>query len=461
VLVLQAGLASGANADASGLDRWTHQRWPHHSNSCDPARFEGAAHYAKVRLNYGEIASIHLHRTEDGDEVVTSHPYGTAVAAVWQRQRCMSLERLEPFVERLERRQRFKAWLQRRKRLAANPETPGVAPAPPYNTGLLIGWNSSTGQTPGECYNFTTAQPANNVGSLSFSSENAASSVAAQTRISATVSGGFGAFSASASFAYSDQWQSSANSGSVYFNISSVYTLNNTVDPNDPLNTQGENAGDQFATLCGTEYMASVPGGMVATLAVAYGSSLQTAKSDIDAAFSAHFELDSLTAAVDAVRDRSDSESYFDVRLSHSGGGAQAGALLTTSFGATNADGDSYVEECSNGDVDACELFVSNMATGASNAGNAFDALAQEVEAGENLNFFALFASGVAGVDTSTLVTETVESQTDVLAPHQSQLEQYLVLLNEIGTLGNRATHLNGLLADGFNFTDARPDRVP
>ena len=404
------------------------QRW------CDRTRFAGEPHYVILRLTRGGvITSMHLIRTEDGAEVVTSHPYGPAFerAARPVREIRIRLGQLERFVAR-------------------RPEPAASSPSP-YNTGLLIGWNPSTGQTPGECYNFTSAQPAANVGSLSFSSENAASSVAAQTRVSATVSGGFGAFSASASFAYSDQWQSSANSGSVYFNISSVYTLNNTVDPNDPLNTQGENAGDQFATLCGTEYMASVPGGMVATLAVAYGSSSQTAKSDIDAAFSASFELDSLKAAVDVAHEKTDSESFFNVSLSHSGGGAQAGALLTTSFGATNSDGDSYVEECSNGDVDACELFVSNMATGAINAGNAFDALAQEVEAGENLNFFALLPSGVAGVDTSALVTETVESQTDVLAPYQDQLEQYLTLLNEIGTLGNRATHLNGLLADGFN----------
>jgi hypothetical protein len=256
------------------------------------------------------------------------------------------------------------------------------------------------------------------------------------------VSGGFGAFSASASFAYSDQWQSSANSGSVYFNISSIYTLNNTVDPSDALNAQGENAGDQFATLCGTEYMASVPGGMVATLAVAYGSSLETAKSDIDTAFSASFDLDSLSTAVDVAHETEHSESYFNVRLNHSGGGASAGASLAASFGAANAEGDSYVEECATGDVDACEQFVSNMATGAIDAGNAFNTLAQEVEAGENLNFFALFPSGVAGVDTSALITQAVESHTDVLAPYQAQLEQSLTLLNEIATLGNRAMHL-------------------
>lgn len=91
-----------------------------------------------------------------------------------------------------------------------------------YNTGLLLGWNPSTGPTTGECFNFTTATPAANISSLNFSSENAARHTADQTKVSATVGGAFGAFSAHASFAYSDQWQGSANTGSAYFNISSV-----------------------------------------------------------------------------------------------------------------------------------------------------------------------------------------------------------------------------------------------
>jgi hypothetical protein len=455
LLALQAGTASLAQADAVHAKPWHHPaKWRHPAKwhgktpfSCDPARFDGLPHYAMVRMNGGMITSIHLFRTEDGEEIVTSHPYGSARAVVTEdtRELCMRPDRLERFVDRIEERgTRFV------RRSPGTRDPVAGAPAPDYNTGLLIGWNPSTGATTGECYNFTTETPADNVGSLNFSSENAVQHTTDQTNVSATVGGAFGAFSASASFAYTDKWQASANTGSAYFNISSVWRLNSTVDPNNPLTAQGQDAGDQFATLCGTGYMTSVLGGMVATVAVTYGSSSATASSDIDAKFKASFGLDSLKAAVDVSKDTTDSSSYFSVRLFHQGGGAKAGALLTSRFGATSSDGDAYVEECTNGDVDACELFTSNMAQGAIDAGAAFNALAQNPAPGANLNFFALFPNGIAGVD-GDLQTAVARSTSDILAPYEDQLEQYLTLVNQIATLGNRATHLNGLVQDGYN----------
>ena len=428
--------ASGQQIKGAGLIK----------DSCRPSRFLRQPHYVRVRMNGDRIASIHLHRTGDDEEVVTSYPFGViaAISTPDTREQCMRVGRLERFVERIERRQQRTLARQERKERRQAPSLPAPdTTTPDFNTGLLIGWNDSTGQTSGQCYNFTTSAPANNVGSLSFSSENAASSVAAQTKVSATVSGGFGAFSTSAKFSYSDQWESSHNSGSAYFNISSIYTLDNTVDSGNPLTMQGQNAGDQFATLCGTRYMASVPGGMVATIAVSYGSSSETAKSDIDASFTASFELDSLKAAVNAANQTSDSSSYFNVRHAHSGGGAAASAALTAQFGATNSDGDAYVDLCANGDVDACDMFVSNMSTGAINAGNAFNTLAQDPAPGADLNFFNLFPNGVAGVETTALGTETAVTEDDALAPYQAELEQYLTLLNEIATLNNRTGHLS------------------
>ncbi|MEM7022396.1 MAG: hypothetical protein AAF637_07345 [Pseudomonadota bacterium] len=459
---LQTGAASPALGDSASADPAKRGSW---FFSCDPARFESEPHYVKVRMNDDRVTSIHLLRTADGDEVVTSHPYGSARAIVTDdtRELCMKLRRLDRFVDRIERRQRLLAWLERGRRLL--PPLPGarapqaVAAAAPgdsadYNTVLLIGWNDSTGQTPGECYNFTTGAPAENVGSLNFSSDEAARSTAAQTRISATVSGGFAGFRASDTFSYSDQWQSSANSGSAYFNISSIWTLNNTVDPSNPLTDQGKDAGDQFATLCGVRYMASVQGGLVATLAVAYGSSSQDIKKSIDDKFTASFELDSISAAVGVSSDLKVAASYLTVRLFHQGGGVKASSLLTSAFGATNSSGEAYVDLCASLDKDSvtdCDTFIGNMTKGATDAGNAFNALAQDVEAGEDLSFLALFPNGVAGVEVSTLVTATAETKDDVLAPYEDQLQQYLKLLNEIATLGNRAKHVDALVRGDFN----------
>jgi hypothetical protein len=123
--------------------------------ACDPARFEGKPHYAMVRMKGGMIASIHLLRTEDGEEVVTSHPYGTARAIVTEDTRalCMRPEHLERFVDRLERRQRLAQALEPGPDASARA---GAPTATAYNTGLPIGWNPSTGQAPASA---TTSPP--------------------------------------------------------------------------------------------------------------------------------------------------------------------------------------------------------------------------------------------------------------------------------------------------------------
>ena len=108
-------------------------------------------------------------------------------------------------------------------------------PAPPrracagYATGLAIGWNNSTGPTPGQCLNYTIAPPSNNVEQASFSSQSAASSTSEQINVSAAVNVAFDFLTANDTFSFSDHWQSSTNSSNQYFNIYSLYTLNSTV----------------------------------------------------------------------------------------------------------------------------------------------------------------------------------------------------------------------------------------
>ena len=159
-----------------------------------------------------------------------------------------------------------------------------VAPAPTgFATGLPIGWNSSTGPASGQCFNYTIATPSNNFTQASFSSQNTASSTAAQIKVSAEVNLAFDLFNASDSFSFSDQWQSSTHSSNQYYNMFSLYTLNSTVSQTDPLTSQGEAhvTDGTFAVLCGNEYLAVVPVGLFATFSVNYGSSSESTALEI------------------------------------------------------------------------------------------------------------------------------------------------------------------------------------
>jgi hypothetical protein len=226
---------------------------------CDRLQFAGEPHYNVVKLApNGAIRSIHLIVTETGEEVLTSYPYGTAFAASDGRDFDvrMKVEELEGFLT---------VWSTLDATLGSLRAADDATPSPiGVASGLPIGWNNSVGVAPGQCLNYTIATPSNHVEQASFSSQNTASSTAEQIKVSATVSGAYGAFKASNKFSYSDNYQSSTNASNQYYNLFSLYTLNTTVFGDDPLNSQGQNAGASFSTLCGTNYMSSVPVGAVA-----------------------------------------------------------------------------------------------------------------------------------------------------------------------------------------------------
>lgn len=417
VLALQAGTASAATAKTAG---------------CDPQQFAGERHYVKVRMNGDRVASMHMIRTKDQKEVATSYPYGrmAAIPTPDTREQCMKVKDL--------------------KTVAAS--TSAAAGATTKSTqGLVIGWNPSTGRplSPTACYNYTTGPPSDNHKSESFSSQNSASSVAAQTKVSATISGGFGAFSAGGHFSYSDQWQTSANSGSAYFNLSSIWKLSNTIHEKKPLTTQGENLLDsgQFPTLCGVQYLASVSGGMVATFSIAYSSSSATTKKAMDAGFKVSYGLDSVKAAYKAAKSDTSSSSYIRAKLTTIGGGSASNGLLT-------AFGD--VDDCNPGNTSssysACKMFINGIVSAGSAAVKAFNKKASNVPSGEDLSFIALFPHGIAGVPGTPgpASPPNVTPGNDALKPYTTQLTQYLTLLNQIATLNNRASHLTKLIGTTY-----------
>lgn len=457
VLALQAGTVSLVRAQDAASEGEAEAR-THTAFSCDPARYEGDSFFAKVRLNGDGIASMHLLRTEDGKEVGTSYPYGSARAIVTEdtRELCMRSKRLDRFVDRIERRQRLLAWLERGRQLlpplpgAREDRTGAIDPAADATTtpldGLELGWLPSAGHTTGQCFNFTVDPLPAYVGKVAFDSENTASSVAGQTNVSATISGGFGAFKASGSFSYSDQWQASANSGSVYFNSTLIYEMNTVYASLSQDGVQYQNAGE-FATKCGLEFISTVPAGMLVTLEVAYGSSSEETSQKIAAKLSASDLGVSLHAAASVKSEAKSTASYLDVNFYSHGGGPGVFKALAAAFAAADPSGSIYLADCEEGNADACGTFATTLGTDLSAAAGPLANLAGNVPTATDLGLFALFPNGVAGVD-ATMSTIPVPGITgdDLLKPYEDQLEQFLALLNEISTLDARATRLWKLL---------------
>ena len=191
---------------------------------CDRIRFAGEPHYNVVKLaRNGAIRSVHLIVTETGEEAVTSYPNGIAFADLDEHdfEVRMKVEELEGFL---------KVWSTPGSTPGSLHATDNTTPSSTgFASGLPIGWNNSVGVAPGQCLNYTIATPSNHVEQASFSSKNTASSTAEQIKVSATVSGAYGAFKASNTFSYSDNFQSSANANNQYYNLFSLYTLSTTV----------------------------------------------------------------------------------------------------------------------------------------------------------------------------------------------------------------------------------------
>ena len=184
---------------------------------CDQLRFADVPHYHVVRYApTGAVRSVQLIDTETGRALVTSYPHGLKFAIA---------DELTPGESDREVRVRTEDLK------GALEGTPTPAPAVPagFATGLPIGWNGSTGPTPGDCLNYTIATPSNNVQQASFSSQSTAASTAEQIHASASVNLAFDLFQANDQFSFSDQWQSSSNSTNKYYNFFSLYTLNTTV----------------------------------------------------------------------------------------------------------------------------------------------------------------------------------------------------------------------------------------
>jgi hypothetical protein len=193
--------------------------------------------------------------------------------------------------------------------------------------------------------------------------------------------------------------------------------------------------------------MSSVPVGMVATISINYGSSSESTQTDISDSFKASYGLDSVSAAVNTASSASNSSFYFTFTMVSYGGGIAAANDLNSAFAAENSSGEAYYALCAQGNSDACTQFTSSMGKGATEALDSFNTLVEGLSSASapDLSFFETFPNGVAGANTTGLVTTDIPTSTsaDVLGPFKSALVPYVGLLNQIGTLQNRVGALS------------------
>ncbi len=350
------------------------------------------AYVVEVKVLDDRLAEIRLVRRADGKVLGLAHPYGQllrSVASLPAQQ--MSVADFAQLV-------------------AAPPQA--VSASSGYTTGASIGYNpagSSGGIAPGapggECFNFTTPEPANPTLDTTFQTSDAISSFSQSTNVSASASASYDAFNGSNDFSYSDNYQSSSNSGSAYFSAAALFNLSNTVDttgnPADVDSTvsltdfgkQQANAGT-FPQSCGSTFMAIVYGGMVVTGQLNWASSSSEQSEKFTDTFSASdVGLASLSTTVSEATSVSHSAFSCGFGLQIEGGGSYAGNIMTDLL--NNA---SSLESCCTGTSSACDTWAAAMDGSISSNVADFANDQPSGGSGPDLGSWALFPEGVADV---------------------------------------------------------------
>ena len=169
-----------------------------------------------------------------------------------------------------------------------------------------------------------------------------------------------------------------------------------------------------FNTLCGSDYLSSVPVGMIATISINYGSSSQSTQQSITNTLNVSFGLDSVSTAVGVATQDTSSSSYFTFSMVQYGGGTAAAQALHDAFARENAAGEAFYALCAQGNTEACTQFTSNLGQGAAQALNSFRQQVASLSSATNpdLSFLQIFPNGVAGASIPHAVT-TPHSPTD------------------------------------------------
>jgi hypothetical protein len=376
------------------------------------------------------IASIHLVRNEDNKEALRAYPYGRLFA--WSNHDNLVVKEMT-FDEYADFMSGYKPVVS-------------AAATSAYNTGIPVGYDPSLGPSATSCFNVTSQISGAPTTRLSFSSQNTASSSASQTNISASVKLAYGAFKATDDFSFSDNYKSSANSGNMYFSAYVLYTLQNTYDANNPLNGFGQmmksQGANQFVQQCGSNFITVVPAGMLTFGEFSFSSSSSQASQAISNTLKANYGLDSLSLAVNAAKQVSNSSTQMDFTLTIMGGGPTATNIIVQAYNNESSD----LKQCIQGTASNCDSFAVAMNSAVAKAASTFQS---EVTTPLplDISIFETFPNGVSGVSTGQLmylpVSGIVAGASDIYKQYQTQLNTYVGLLNQIGTLYSRASVLN------------------
>lgn len=413
------------------------------------------------KVYQGKVVYFEMIRTKDGLRRLKMYPYGKAKAKFGSARPIISSNKFMPYIRALAAKEKMAAKRPIKFSNTNNYKNEkGIlnsrSSSTPITSGLGMGYNTSTGYIGPEsvCYNATTVSN-NNQSSQNLSSSNTASSFAEQYGASSSISGSYDGFSASNNFTFQDSYQNSGNAGQIYYNAYSTYQLTNTLQTSDPINSYGDAAqqAGTFTSDCGSNFVNSMTAGMLITSQFYWSSSSSSTSESInDQVTGSYTTLASTTDAISYATSQTNTSTTFNFIIQTYGGGAQAVATM-----ANATSGNSNESSClENGDSSACTAFFNSVQTSADTAISDFEA---SLPTNGDYSSFEVFPDGIAGASSNTqpiyyeplndLLSNSV-TYTDELLPYTVQLNNYVTILNQISTLNQRASFVNGLVSQNY-----------
>lgn len=353
-------------------------------------------------------------------------------------------------------------------------------------TGMAAGFNTSTGYVANTstCYNYTTT------GSQQLSSENLASdsslsSISQMLSVNASINAAYGLFSGSEDFSFSDSSSTATNSGQIFMNAGSIYSLTNTLDTTTPLTAYGQqalNSSTGFDTACGNSFITSVTAGFVATAQITWSSSSNDTSSSISSTTEGCYATNCARIAVNSANSTSTVQTNFDVTYTAFGGGDAAttawfmgandssGVLVPgVSVAPTTTDQNNCfatpTPTNSAAITTACNSFGADLQAAAANALTVFNdnnTPSPSTQALTNLGDFSVFPNGVKGLALSgpyyadSLLSDfnipSISGISDLFQPYKNQIVNYLNLINQLSTLQQRSSMLNTALVNNPDY---------
>jgi len=460
-LIIIASTAMSVRADPSKPITPQAQNQQVKAQQIKSPKLKPYAYNVFYKVYQGKVVYFEMIRTKDGLRRVKMYPYGKAKAKLGSARPIISSNKFMPYIRALAAKEKMAAKRPIKFSNTNNSKNEkGIlnsrASSTPITSGLGMGYNTSTGYIGPEsvCYNATTVSN-NNQSSQNLSSSNTASSVADQYGASSSISGSYDGFRASYNFTFQDSYQNSGNAGQIYYNAYSTYQLTNTLQTSDPINSYGDAAqqAGTFTSDCGSSFVNSMTAGMLITSQFYWSSSSSSTSESInDQVTGSYTTLASTTDAISYATSQTSSSTTFNFITYTYGGGAQAVATMSAA-----TSGNSNESTClETGSSSACTSFFDSVQTAADTAISDFEA---SLPTNGDYSSFEVFPDGIAGASSNTqpiyyeplntLLSNSV-TYTDELLPYTAQLNNYVTILNQISTLNQRASFVNGLVTQNY-----------